>query len=191
MVIILVQITLEFDGWWGQYQKCNPVGNGEPWPRLNLSKFECTPRPLPSKNTSGCQHLVNAVGGQRYSRGGYWYNTPGQGQCGPGSSPGDGSGCTWRLAEVVKAINETCMRRHYGEYLATLNGTDACFQGCPTPWDVHGDCFLKCFAKAAVGHFNKTIMQNIWTNAFAFENVSLGGCPSLPPVVPSPTYCHG
>ena len=94
------QITLEFDGWWGKYQPCNPVGNGEPWPQLNLSDFQCSPRAIRDNNGTNCRHIVNAVGGEPYSDG-YWYNTPSQGQCAPGNSPGDPSGCTWRLREVL------------------------------------------------------------------------------------------
>ena len=84
-----------------------------------------------------------------------WYNTPSQGQCGPGESPGDSSGCTWRLAEVAKAINETCMRRHYGEYFATLSKSKACFDACPKPWEVRGDCFLDSFLSER--------LPNVWS----------------------------
>ena len=94
--------------------------------------------------------------------------------------------------QVTKAINETCMRLHYGEAFASIKEFAPCFSACPKPWDLMGNCFIDCFAKASssYGSRNRTFSMKVWNDAFASENVSEGGCPSLPPVEPSPRFCH-
>jgi hypothetical protein len=46
---------------------------------------------------------------------GTWYSTEVEGQCVGEARPGDGSGCYWRLLEIARVVNASCVngaRRH-------------------------------------------------------------------------------
>ena len=61
--------------------------------------------------TVGRENIINAYGkGNPINRaGGYWYSHPAKGECTGDQRIGDGSGCTYRLQGISKAIHAPCL----------------------------------------------------------------------------------
>lgn len=90
--------------------------------------------------------------------------------------------CTWAMAAKPVALNETCMRRHYGDALTTVD--PECFRNCGgRPYDIDSVCFIDCFTQAAaIAYSNKTtgnVLIKVWLDAFEKDDVTDGGCPKL------------
>jgi hypothetical protein len=74
---------------------------------------------------------------------GWWYSTPAAGRCTGAASPGDASGCTWRLVARAKTVNASCMRAHVVDFAVREN--TACFASCG-PVNVSSGCFRRCYS---------------------------------------------
>eukprot|EP00911_Craspedida_sp_UC1_P001778 UC1_evm3s1355 len=84
--------------------------------------------------------------------GGMWYSTPAEGECKGNARPGDTvSGCTWRVAETLAVVNQTCVK---GKVFGVVQ--DSCphaFAGeCSDPKQ---PCYANAFFSAVLG--NKTL----------------------------------
>ena len=120
--------------------------------------------------------------------GGSWFSTPAAGECSAGAVPGDGSGCTWRVVQLKKAANYSCVQGHVAA--AVMRHNPGCFAACPDgarsdPPDP-SDCWLKCFFNTFLG--NRTTgdspmqaqpLLDAWQKSFASEDESAGGCTRL------------
>ena len=71
--------------------------------------------------TCGTGNLISYFGG-------YWYSTPRLGMCTGDHRPGDGSGCTWRLAARPYYIEAPCLVDRLLHQLVQANAT--CFKPC-------------------------------------------------------------
>lgn len=68
--------------------------------------------------TIGREDLESAMGGHSSSHhpaGGFWFSHPEQGRCTGDQRVGDGSGCTWRVVERVRAVKASCMYKRLDE----------------------------------------------------------------------------
>ena len=74
---------------------------------------------------------------------------PGAGECGAGHAPGDGSGCTWKLLSVSKAVNASCATRGVDAAIAAWGAR--CLDGCSAAdrADRRSECYNVCFAAAS------------------------------------------
>ena len=107
--------------------------------------------------------------------GGIWFSHPAQGECTDGHYVGDGSGCTWRVVKTTKIIRAACMYKVIDTNVETFD--PACFSGCPTPKNVTGDCYLKCYNEAT-SKMTKEDLAQPWSDAFKSNDPKVGGCPA-------------
>ena len=169
---VISQFSVEVDGQYGPYLKCNPrqhyTSKGRSaW--VDTKTWDCTYGNDVSwhggTNGCACARANKTVGRDavdhnencstpdaqgRIPEGcsavGWWYSTPAAGECHGNARPGDGSGCTWRLLEAVKTVNATCMRDNLVAFALTEN--PSCFAGCnlqpgkPVPL---GNLTTQCF----------------------------------------------
>lgn len=111
-----------------------------------------------------------------FPAGGLWYSHPAIGECKGGHYVGDGSGCTWRAVQRLRAISASCMYAHIDKTVEDANAP--CFQACPQPGNVTSTCFLKCYS-AAVGKLSHDALTVPWEKSFASKDKSQGGCPEI------------
>lgn len=79
--------------------------------------------------------------------GGFWQSFPAGGECQPGQVIGD-KGCAWRLNNISRAINASCMYETFDNAIEQLDPT--CFAKCDQPHNVTSRCYLSCY-NTAVG----------------------------------------
>lgn len=115
--------------------------------------------------------------------GGHWYSTPAAGECKGAATPGDGSGCTWKVKELITSINQSCVRDHV--FGAVEKNCPLAFRSCPQPYNRSADCYSGVFFDSFLGNatFNCSPMSREdllkpWHEAFS------GGCPPLNPSPP-------
>lgn len=133
----------------------------------------------PDPNQCECERMYKAVGRQNQTThssmfsvaGGLWFSHPSGGECGQDQEIGDGSGCTYKVLEVRRAINATCMYNTIDTFVEGLN--PKCFAACP-PHNVTTDCYLGCYSKTT-SSVPKSKLVEPWVAAF-----SKGGCPTVP-----------
>jgi hypothetical protein len=78
--------------------------------------------------------------------GGSWYSTQQGGQCGVDK------GCSWRVVEVVKTVNASCVDSNIFSAVRARN--ERCFQGCGADaYDISSDCWITCFCKPTQTRF--------------------------------------
>jgi hypothetical protein len=164
--------------------------NFEPCP-MGVSGFSSTSKANATKpcncsrvhTTVGRQNLSTAYGpshggGGKYGpsyKGGLWYSNPAAGQCKEGEAVGD-NGCTWRVVGIQKAMNATCMYNNIDAYVEVSDAT--CFGACPQPKNVTSECYLKCYSDAT-NRMTEAEITVPWDKAFASDDVTKGGCPSI------------
>jgi len=200
---IVLQLTVEVDGQWGPYGACNPPGTqaGDKDANItNFSDFTCQynrshhhsfsqpngpwpPLSAPPPNVSACScpRMNVTVGRERhsYSPGGptgYWYSTPMNGQCNGTHRVGDGSGCTWRLLEMTKAINATCLYKQIDDTVVPYGSR--CFDRLPDDITHLDSRWQYCFNEA-VKYIDDDILLSVWPAAFEKEDPAQGGCPTF------------
>jgi hypothetical protein len=117
--------------------------------------------------------------------GGKWFSTPAEGECKGPQSPGDGSGCTWKVKQVVAVKNQTCVKDNV--YGTVEKHCAAAFNECAVPYNRSDACYSQVFFDAVLG--NSTLgckpmtideLLKPWTASFDSNDTSIGGCPSLP-----------
>ena len=117
---------------------------------------------------------------------GNWFSTQTAGNC-----DDEGQRCFWRIVENIKIANATCVN---GRITDLVEGAGkSCFAKCDDKAAL-GDCYTTCFMTTFLGDAKATppiasiptdkVLQ-IFNNAFASDDVSKGGCPSLPPWQPT------
>eukprot|EP01046_Picozoa_sp_COSAG06_P041077 COSAG06_NODE_5053_length_3759_cov_2.454645_2_plen_221_part_00 len=109
--------------------------------------------------------------------GGFWYSTLSEGDCDHVSGP-----CSWRIKEVVKTVNASCVNGFLHKAVETTGSQ--CFAGCGTnSTNVDSDCWVECFYRTILQEPKMTAEELVapWERAFQH-----GGCPSLPPYAPPP-----
>ena len=116
---------------------------------------------------------------------GNWYSTQTKGNC-----DDEGQQCYWRVVENVKIANATCVNSRIVNLVESSDKD--CFAKCDDKAAL-GDCYTTCFMEAILGN-NSTqapiptaTILGIFNDAFSSDDVSKGGCPSLPPWVPPTT----
>lgn len=57
-------------------------------------------------------------------------------------------GCTYKLHEITRAINATCLYNTTNGIIYSYNTT--CFDACPQPTNTTSDCYLKCFSETVI-----------------------------------------
>ena len=204
---VISQFTVEVDGQYGPYLKCNPRQH-DTW--VDTGTWDCTygNDVLWHGGTNGCackranmtvgrdpvdhsEHCSAPDAQGRIPEGcsavGWWYSTPHAGECQGDARPGDASGCTWRLVETVKTINATCMRGNLVAFALAEN--PSCFAGCnmrpgsPVPvGNLTSSCFRDCYREVwSKVRPSAARVQATWDGSFSFEDPTKGGCPALPP----------
>lgn len=130
----------------------------------------------PDPNVCECERIYKAVGRQNQSAhsssynlaGGLWFSHPSGGECSALQKLGDG-GCTYKLLDIPRAINATCMYQTIDHYIEGLNPN--CFGQCPKPYNVTSDCYLGCYSNTT-SSVPKTALLKPWGTAF-------DGCPKV------------
>ena len=110
--------------------------------------------------------------------GGSWFSTPAAGECTADQSPGDSSGCTWKVKELVAARNQSCVKdRVYG---AVEKHCSAAFQACSSAFNRTDPCYSDAFFASIGGNstlgcapMTREELLAPWQAAFA------GDCPPL------------
>jgi len=109
-----------------------------------------------------------------FAAGGYWYSFPGQGECKEGGYVGDGSGCSWRLVAITKAIHASCMYQVIDH--AVENRNSSCFSPCPRStlggYNRTSACYLECYSHTTA-QMSPEQLAVPWNQAFA------GSCPLI------------
>lgn len=118
--------------------------------------------------------------------GGFWYSMPEAGECKGTHFPGDGSGCSWRVAKDVKHVNASCVNGGV-ERLVEEHGKD-CFNTCAEPHNAKTACYAICFAAtingnttAGIAPMDREVVVAPFAKAFTSSDVSKGGCPDIRP----------
>ena len=98
------------------------------------------------KKSVGIQNLRQTLGsdGNFDLAGGNWQSFPEKAECTGINTPGDYSGCSYKLMDTVKAINATCLYTTVDEAMYSYNST--CFDNCPDKFNVTSPCVLECFS---------------------------------------------
>ena len=114
--------------------------------------------------------------------GGEWYSNPAEGECKKDQTPGDGSGCTWKLEQIVKYTNETCVLDRVNSAVELYG--KACFGACPGARNTSSDCFGECYTSTVAGDWYKKIkpmpvplLVGAWEGAFSSDDPETGACP--------------
>ena len=92
------------------------------------------PPPCNCKRMNQTMGLRNMSGYSRYggSHFGIWYSNPAMGECTGSHKIGDGSGCTWKLRSIDKAINASCLYERIDTNIEVFDSdAKACFAACP------------------------------------------------------------
>lgn len=120
--------------------------------------------------------------------GGFWYSLPAAGECSGSQSPGDSSGCTWKLQSVTKLVNSTCVSERLDR--AIEQHGDKCFSQCDDPKNTTTACYTKCFTESVNGNqtaglppMDEDAILETFDTAFTSTNIAEGGCPDLRPKV--------
>ena len=206
---VVSQFTVEVDGQYGPYLKCNPRSHENPaW--VDTQSWDCTYGNDVAwhggTNGCACERANQTVGRDpvdhnencsvpdaqgRIPEGcsavGWWYSTPHAGECQGNARPGDGSGCTWRHVETVKTVNASCMRDNLVQF--ALSENSACFADCNV-YPGTGSVPISTLSSKCFGHCYKEVwstvrptaakIQATWDSAFDTEEPSKRGCPALP-----------
>lgn len=164
---------------------CTPPPTPAPTPPPAHAKYychhgECRESPWGSQSYDNCSQSCSGGGGGGGGQGksmGSWFSHPMNGQCNGTHSVGDGSGCAWRSKVVHNAINATCLYNRFDSTVEAYNGS-YCFKGCPQPSNATSICYRECYTKV---YTDMTEAEAIvpWTAAFASQDESKGGCPTV------------
>ena len=202
---VYIDFTVEVDGKFGPYQRCNPLHGSlsEPFYCCQQSAAPCRGERQRSGIEPYCacdrqNHTVGVesievthtsrsgwVGAVAKIVGGRWYSTPREGMCQPPHRPGDGSGCTWRVVGVAATKNATCVRERTFQAIYTRGAS--CFRQCPG-WphslDWTTECYVHCFQSTVLGNASVPPMTQAelvgpFTRALELTDPAEGGCPSL------------
>ncbi len=121
--------------------------------------------------------------------GGWWYSTPAAGECTGSATPGDGSGCTWRMLSAEKYANASCVDEKVDAAVEKFNA--ACFEACPGGVaNATSECYLGCYGdalngKVVNGKMKKMEVKDVtgpWVQAFTSDEPDAGGCPRVQPI---------
>lgn len=130
------------------------------------------------KFNHGIGHISDGV------LGGFWYSTPTAGECTGEEKPGDGSGCTWRVASEGKHVNSSCVNAFIDEVVESAG--HSCFSKCAQPRNEKTACYATCFAQTINGNATAGILPMTkeaivapFSKAFASNNPKQGGCPDV------------
>jgi hypothetical protein len=172
---VYIQFSVEVDGNFGPYQRCNPLhgslsepfyccqGSSAPCRGDHTSAGSMPYCVCPRQNTSvGVESVAKTHSGRGSWVGeiatilqGYWFSTPREGECHGSQKPGDGSRCTWKIVDVASKKNATCVRER--TFQAVYNKGSACFESCPG-WPHNLDwttsCYVHCFESTVLGTGN-------------------------------------
>lgn len=108
----------------------------------------------------------------------YWFSHPVGGECRGGHYVGDGSGCTYRMVEIARAINASCMYEKYDTEIESLD--PKCFDRCKQPFNKTSDCYLFCYSSAMRKATQEELLKP-WSDAF-------DQCPQVNPLPPPPPH---
>lgn len=219
------RFEIDWDGKWGPYQFCNPSTGSDGQPNVSkfdcCASFnhdnpgECVDMPNigafdPYDAACACHRGNVSVGrvdhalmshhwsnGSGYTQtlGGYWYSTPGDGECTGDEKPGTGKRgeCTWKVATALYK-NTSCVDGALDAAVEAHHPT--CFKACPAKTDPAYDaCYLDCFFESLNGNstlklkaMTKEAIVKPWVKAMASTNVTVGGCL---PCVGTPPFALG
>lgn len=108
-----------------------------------------------------------------------WFSSQKAGHCDVGSS------CYWNL-ETKAVKNATCVNSKVEAAVESKGAS--CFNSCGAVRNVTSDCYIKCFFNTILGGSNSSgssmtvaEIMDPFNQALSLEDVSKGGCPSLPP----------
>eukprot|EP00038_Savillea_parva_P008250 m.175677 g.175677 ORF g.175677 m.175677 type:complete len:458 (-) comp14036_c0_seq1:201-1574(-) len=118
--------------------------------------------------------------------GGYWYSLPAAGECVGTARPGDATGCTWRVVDVLKIVNSTCVGQRVDAAIHAYAAS--CFDTCPESerHDPTSACYTVCYASAINGNTSMVppltpMEKNDVIAPFLHAFGDSGGCPALHP----------
>ncbi len=89
---------------------------------------------------------------------------------------GDGSGCSWRLIALTKAINATCMYQHIDANVEQHN--QRCFASLPPNVSHLDPAYQACFNEATKEMTTEELLST-WPIAFERDDPAAGGCPPI------------
>jgi hypothetical protein len=214
------RFTVEVDGQYGPYSFCNPTMGSDGKPNVSAfsccSSFDDDAPGVcnapteassfsPYSTACACPRgnvSVGKVNHAEMSAGfhngtsfvttlqGYWYSTPGNGECTGDARPGMGKRgeCTWKLVSAVYK-NTSCVDNRLDTEVERRG--NACFAACPPRGSTgYADCWYNCYIQTVNG--NATVSPPIpamtraeliepWASALASTDPNEGGCPT----------CHG
>lgn len=121
-----------------------------------------------------CDRVYKTVGAESHPRsdffvaGGVWQSFPHGGECLDGHYVGDGSGCTYRVVNISKAIKASCLYHNFDTIIQSYN--PKCFNKCDQPHNVSSTCWLQCFSDT-IDHSTVDEITKPW--GYSFD----GACP--------------
>lgn len=129
-------------------------------------------------------HLVPKIGGT-------WWSFFNESYCDDGAPVGT-KGCAWRVVELHKTVNNSCLQNHVYSAIEAYQPTAACYANCTAGAgpgrNVSDPCWVRCTYAAVlgpdggtpsgtIGGMPITDIQAGWDKAFG--SVTAGGCPDL------------
>lgn len=117
---------------------------------------------------------------------GTWFSTDAAGECKPGGTTDD---CWWRIAEVKRTVNQSCVDDRVVQAVKQARGP-GCWDACPAAQrtNVSSACWISCFFDTMLGTgYSKKhgpMEAEDIAKAFAGAFLEEGGCASVvPPTV--------
>jgi hypothetical protein len=140
---------------------------------LLLLPLTSVPRPPLAEGMRSYAPALSKLLGNATS--GYWYSNLHEGDC---DNPQHQS-CNWKLLKTVVSKNATCVNDQITRVV--LAKPSNCWAHC-SPTDMHNqtsDCWIDCFLRTIMAGTADDVIAP-FTAAFASEDPSKGGCPTVP-----------
>jgi hypothetical protein len=128
---------------------------------------------------------------------GSWFSTQGVGECKKGQRVG--TDCWWRLVEMHRRVNETCVSNNVITAALKHGQKSGCLQSCPQPTNRSSACWANCLfdslvgspamTKAGIAPMTKAQIVAPFLASFGSSDPHQGGCTEVPPC-PAPCKPH-
>lgn len=147
------------------------MGLPRPWQEVNRSDVK-----------GGCVSATKRAGHHKWlSVGGEWYSNTAEGECAKDASPGDATGCTWKLKTIAKYANETCVLDRVNAAVEKYGAK--CFGACPGARNTSSPCYGDCYTRTVAGDWYEHVdpmpvplLVAAWETAFTSDDPATGGC---------------
>jgi hypothetical protein len=120
---------------------------------------------------------------------GSWFSTQAAGECKQGQRVG--KDCWWRLVELRRRVNETCVSKNVINAVLKHGQKSGCLKSCPDPTNRSSTCWVNCLfdsivgspamSKAGIAPMTKAQILAPFVASFGSSDPQQGGCIDVPP----------